>query len=150
MSDAKLMTGRDLGQAICKHFGLNAGLVQSDYQIKTDLHEIASITLTISLTPEDLVGIARAAAGDEPQASTQELKLKVDISSLGDLIERMERYAQEHYGCAAAVLGSVEAIQGEAPPIEPDPRLDEIVTLLKRIDGHLNAPVRTVLDTPGN
>lgn len=168
MPDTKLMTGRDLGKAICSHFGLNINQVQSDYRIKTEPGELASVTLTIILTPDDLAGIARKAGAtihrggylpadlrlvgergpevihtplagstsrSDGDAAAQELKLKVDTSSLDDLVERMERYAQMHYGCAAAALRSVEAIQGEALAIEPDPRLDEIVTLLRRLVG---------------
>lgn len=178
MPDTKLMTGRDLGKAICAHFGLNANLVQSDYRIKTGPDEVASISLTISLTPDDLAGIARSAGstvyrtgytsadlrafkGEQasdtlrrygasaPASQAQELKIKVDTSGLDDLVGRMERYAQMHYGCAAAALGSAEAIQGEALAIEPDPRLDEIVTLLKRIDARLSAPIETVAIVPG-
>lgn len=89
MSDTKLLTGRDLGKAICSHFGLSADRVQHDYRIKTELDGLASINLTISLTPDDLAGIARAAAGDEPQAAAQELKLKVDV---GEAAETLRRY----------------------------------------------------------
>ena len=61
MSDIKLLTGRDLGQAICKHFGLSLDQVQSDFRIKAEPGEMASISFTVILTPGDLAGIARAA-----------------------------------------------------------------------------------------
>lgn len=194
MPDNKLLTGLDAGLAICKHFGLKANQVKSDYRIEADPCGLTSINLTISLTPDDLAGIARAAGAEEREgeqgpelvnlappsrvytgdetrdilrryaagtkAETQALTIKVDASEAAETLrrygvgfgrseiaaltedvrqlrkelnERMERYAQMHYGCAAAALRSVEAIQGEALAIEPDPRLDEIVSLLKRL-----------------
>lgn len=170
MSKPSPILGRDLGLAICKHFGIDITnhAVDSNFNLSTEPGKPATVTLTFMLTADDLAGIARAAGADGVQtftasgdfckpsqvatvtvdAETSETlrcygvgfgrseiaALTEDVRQLRkELNERMERYAQMHYGCAAAALGSVEAIQGEALAIDPDPRLDEIVSLLKQL-----------------
>ncbi|WP_442592483.1 hypothetical protein ACSBPU_12840 [Parapusillimonas sp. JC17] len=120
MPDTKLMTGRDLGKAICAHFGLNINQVQSDYRIKTDLNGLASINLTISLTPDDLAGIARAAGADGVQTFT----------------------ATGHF-CKPSPVATVavdaetsETLRCYGGSAKADSRLDEVVSLLKQLVDH--------------
>lgn len=120
MSDTKLMTGRDLGKAICSHFGLNISKVQSDYRIKTDLDGLASINLTVSLTPDDLAGIARAAGADGVQTFT----------------------ATGHF-CKPSPVATVavdaetsETLRCYGGSAKADSRLDEVVSLLKQLVDH--------------
>lgn len=119
MSDTKLLTGRDLGQAICKHFGLDVDAVQSDFRIKTDPNDVASINLTISLTADDLAGIARA-AGSTQFSDAETLTLKAEAAAV-----RVEQRATV-----------AEMVPGEIGEMVPDPRVDEIVELLKRLVAH--------------
>lgn len=120
MPDTKLMTGRDLGKAICAHFGLNSNNVQSDYRIKADLDGLASVTLTISLTPDDLSGIARAAGADGVQTFT----------------------ATGHF-CKPSPVATVavdaetsETLRCYGGSAKADSRLDEVVSLLKQLVDH--------------
>lgn len=163
MPNTKLMTGRDLGKAICAHLGLNANLVQSDYQIKTDPGELASVALTVLLTADDLAGIARVAGADDGGASTFTIKAGLDVAAerarLGDIlrcyglggersevsalaaeIRQLRKGIQERpheidENTKRSTLGA-EMIQGEALALEPDPRLDEVVSLLKQLVDH--------------
>lgn len=69
---SSMITGRDLGRAICKHFGIDTEkhVVSSDFEIKTVPGELVTVKLTLMLTADDLAGIARAAqldSSDTPQ-----------------------------------------------------------------------------------
>lgn len=133
MPDTKLMTGRDLGKAICSHFGLNINQVQSDYRIKTEPGTLASINLTISLTADDLAGIARAAGADGVQTFT----------------------ATGHF-CKPSPVATVavdaetsETLRCYGGSAKADSRLEEIADLLRSILGRLDAPIAAVNAVPG-
>ncbi len=66
MAATTLMAGRDLGLAICKHFGIDTAkhIVGSDFEIKTEPGAPVKVKLTLMLTADDLAGIARAAKLD--------------------------------------------------------------------------------------
>lgn len=66
MTAPRLMTGRDLGRAICKHFGIDTAkhVVGSDFEIKTAPGELVTVKLTLMLSADDLAGIAWTAKLD--------------------------------------------------------------------------------------
>lgn len=66
MSKSDLIMGRDLGQAICKHFGIDTAkhTVDSDFEIKAEPGKPVTVKLTLMLNSDDLAGIARAAKLD--------------------------------------------------------------------------------------
>lgn len=70
MTKSNLIIGRDLGLAICKHFGIDTAkhVVGSDFEIKTEPGTPVTVKLTLMLTADDLAGIARAAGGDSDEA----------------------------------------------------------------------------------
>ena len=75
MTAPNLMMGRDLGLAVCKHFGIDTAkrVVGSDFEIKTEPGELVTVKLTLMLSADDLAGIARAAkldGGVSPDAPT--------------------------------------------------------------------------------
>ncbi|WP_442596329.1 hypothetical protein ACSBPU_05645 [Parapusillimonas sp. JC17] len=113
MTNTKLMTGRDLGQAICKHFGLDPRQVDRELRIKTGMDEVASINFTIMLSTDDLAGIAQCAGDPGGEQGPELIPLGKSDS---DILKR--------YGAGA---------QSEQLSIDPDPRLDEIVSLLKQL-----------------
>jgi hypothetical protein len=122
MSTPNPLLGRDLGAAICKHFGLDKAAVMSDFQIATKPGALASVTLTVALTADDLAGIARAA-----ECSAQ-------------------RSEPEHESNTFGRTSGVIACQLQA---EQDHRWDEIIDLLRRILGRMDAPIPTVNVVPG-
>lgn len=143
MSKHKPLAGTDLGKAVCKHFGLNPNHVDVVSQIDFRPQAMASIKLTIMLTAEDLAGIARAAGADGVQTFTatgdfckpnQAATVNLDANA-SEMLRR--------YGCRVQPLEPgpelirfvqpLNLIKGEALAIEPDSRLDEIVSLLKQL-----------------
>lgn len=66
MSKSNLIIGRDLGRAICKHFGIDTTkhVVGSDFEIETEPGTPVTVKLTLMLSADDLAGIARAAGAD--------------------------------------------------------------------------------------
>lgn len=72
MSKPSPILGRDLGLAICKHFGIDITnhAVDSNFNLSTEPGKPATVTLTFMLTAEDLAGIARAAGADAVQTFT--------------------------------------------------------------------------------
>lgn len=67
---SSVITSRELGQAICKHFGIDTAkhVVGSDFEIKTVPGELVTVKLTLMLTADDLAGIARKADTSEKGA----------------------------------------------------------------------------------
>lgn len=49
----------DFGRALCAHFGLEPGKVDSTMTMHTGQDEIFAVSIRISLTPDDLAGIAQ-------------------------------------------------------------------------------------------
>lgn len=87
-----------------------------------------------------------------PQALTLKVDADVAVAAIRAATENMAQQLRDGVATLLDLAGnaSAEMVKGEALALEPDPRLDEIVSLLKRIDGHLNASVRVALATPGN
>lgn len=48
----------EFGRALCAHFGLPAGKVDSDMTVHTSTDELFGVSIRIHLTPDDLAGIA--------------------------------------------------------------------------------------------
>lgn len=168
MPETKLMTGRDLGKAICSHFGLNINQVQSDYRIKTEPDGLASINLTISLTADDLAGIARAAGGDgfrvegakwavriseekprstngidpgfmaPPHNSTRDIDpgFAAPPHNHGACIAPPEFYKGRPDATAALSPEAKDTLRRYSDAWNADPRIDEIVGLLKTLVEH--------------
>lgn len=57
-SNTNIMQGLDFGRALCAHFGLPPNQVDSGIAVHADDDEIFGVTVRISLTPNDLAGIA--------------------------------------------------------------------------------------------
>jgi len=49
----------DFGRALCAHFGLEPGKVDSTMTMHTGPDEVFAVSIRISLTPDDLAGIAQ-------------------------------------------------------------------------------------------
>lgn len=52
-----IKSGRVFGKALCSHFGLPSGQVHSDVVVNNSVDDIFSVTITISITPDDLKAI---------------------------------------------------------------------------------------------
>lgn len=108
MSGHKLLSGRDLGLAICKHFGIDTAkhVVDSDFEIKTEPGKPVTVKLTFMLTADDLAGIARAAGGDRDEA-----KVSIDAQSS----EILRRYgATEHADDDCKVVDAISQLVEES------------------------------------
>lgn len=74
---SSVITGRTLGRAICKHFGIDTAkhVVGSNFEIETGPGELVAVKLTLMLSADDLAGIARAVkldvSSDEPNPIPQ-------------------------------------------------------------------------------
>lgn len=56
---AIISSGMDFGQAFCAHFGLPLDQVECGIKIEAGACSILASTVTIALTPEDLIGIGK-------------------------------------------------------------------------------------------
>lgn len=135
MSKPKPILSNDLGRAICKHFGIDTEkhIVDSNFEIKTAPGGLATVKLTLMLSADDLAGIARAAGADGVQTFT----------------------ATGHF-CKPSPVATVavdaetsETLRCYGGSAKADSRLDEVVTLLKRIEARLYWPIETVHVVPG-
>lgn len=62
---SNVITGRDFGRALCGHFGLPSNQVGNDIRVNTGSAEVMSVSLTLFLTPADLIGIGSIANADK-------------------------------------------------------------------------------------
>lgn len=139
----KPLTGRDLGRAICSHFGIDyhKHTVDSNFEIKAGSGKMVEVKLTFMLTADDLAGIAKAAgecdtavgdtaAAEKPQASGDKYGGAVMHSSPYTvstvLLSDVAADTLRKYGIQAAA-------PGQLLHAELDPRLDEIIALLKQL-----------------
>lgn len=77
-------TGREFGQGVASWFGLDAACVALDMKVTHGGDEALSVTLTILLTPEDIVGIGNRmrelAKGSKGIVSVDEAKPQTDAA----------------------------------------------------------------------
>lgn len=93
-------TTLDFGRALCAHFGLPAKQVLADVAMNTSGNQMFSATVTITLTPDDLVGIAThmrnpiTTASIDPMAMSpgmaEQVRKLVELENAA-LIDRLQR-----------------------------------------------------------
>lgn len=118
-SKPEVLNTQTLGEAICKHFGLNKDRVASDYEI-THAAGLMSLDLTVFLTADDLAGIAR----------------KAGANSLG--YDRLGRVAFVDAGKDGLVVTPLRS--------EPGPELINLSAPSKLCDSTLHAEIKAVRD----
>lgn len=113
MSKPSPILGRDLGLAICKHFGIDTTkhTVDSDFEIKTEPGKPVTVKLTLMLTADDLAGIARAAGADDGEQGPELVNFSTPsrVYTADETRDILRRYAAGTKAATQALTIKVDA-----------------------------------------